>query len=200
MPLAGTLADAAVLCHSADQVLYVVRYDFASRNQVVDAMHSVTGRGAELAGFVINGRPPPEGRKAANGYGYGRYGYGKYGYGSKYWLQQKAADREGAPRLGSLGQRLGDEDGAEEFIFSDFLRDAVTGVCSPEAMALAKTWTGLRRTRCWSWPGRTILSRFGPANSMRGRPHHLPGWRRRRRGLGTVEALVRQTMATQSLF
>ena len=56
-PPAGILADAAVLCHSADQVLYVVRYDFASRNQVVDAMHSVTGRGAELAGFVINGRP-----------------------------------------------------------------------------------------------------------------------------------------------
>ena len=92
-PPAGILADAAVLCHSADQVLYVVRYDFASRNQVVDAMHSVTGRGAELAGFVINGRPT-RGR-SSYGYGYGRYGYGKYGYGSKYGYS-KSGSREGA--------------------------------------------------------------------------------------------------------
>ena len=92
-PPAGILADAAVLCHSADQVLYVVRYGFACRNQVVDAMHSVTGRGAELAGFVINGRPT-RGR-SSYGYGYGRYGYGKYGYGSKYGYS-KSGSREGA--------------------------------------------------------------------------------------------------------
>ena len=41
---------------------------------------SVTGKGAELSGFVINGRPS----KKHDGYGYHRYGYGKYGYGSKY--------------------------------------------------------------------------------------------------------------------
>lgn len=86
-PPAGLLADAAVLCHSADQVLYVVRYDGASRNQVADAMHSVSGRGAELAGYVINGRPTRSHRGYGYGYGrygYGKYGYGKYGYGTKY--------------------------------------------------------------------------------------------------------------------
>ncbi len=79
-PPAGILADAAVLCRSADQVLFVVRYDGAPRSQVMDAMYSVTGKGAELSGFVINGRPS----KKHDGYGYHRYGYGKYGYGSKY--------------------------------------------------------------------------------------------------------------------
>ncbi len=81
-PPAGLLADAAVLCRSADQVLYVVRYDSFARNQVADAMHSVSGRGAELTGYVINGRPTRRGR--GYGYGYDRYGYGKYGYGTKY--------------------------------------------------------------------------------------------------------------------
>ena len=42
-PPAGILADAAVLCRSADQVLFVVRYDGAPRSQVMDAMYSVTG-------------------------------------------------------------------------------------------------------------------------------------------------------------
>ena len=79
-PPAGILADAAVLCRSADQVLFVVRYEGAPRSQVMDAMYSVTGKGAELSGFVINGRPS----KKHDGYGYHRYGYGKYGYGSKY--------------------------------------------------------------------------------------------------------------------
>lgn len=50
-PPAGLLADAAVLCRSADQVLYVVRYDSFARNQVADAMHSVSGRGAGAYGL-----------------------------------------------------------------------------------------------------------------------------------------------------
>jgi len=60
----------------------VVRYDSFARNQVADAMHSVSGRGAELTGYVINGRPTRRGR--GYGYGYDRYGYGKYGKYQRY--------------------------------------------------------------------------------------------------------------------
>lgn len=110
-PPAGLLADAAVLCRSADQVLYVVRYDSFARNQVADAMHSVSGRGAELTGYVINGRPTRRGR--GYGYGYDRYGYGKYGYGTKYGYgkngSRKQDNAHGAPG-GPWGE---DEHGAE---------------------------------------------------------------------------------------
>ena len=96
-PPAGLLADAAVLCRSADQVLYVVRYDSFARNQVADAMHSVSGRGAELTGYVINGRPTRRGR--GYGYGYDRYGYGKkYGYGKNGSRKQDDAHRSSGDR------------------------------------------------------------------------------------------------------
>ncbi len=61
-PPAGLLADAAVLCRSADQVLYVVRYDSFARNQVADAMHSVSGRGRSLRAMSSTDDPPEESR------------------------------------------------------------------------------------------------------------------------------------------
>lgn len=78
-PPAGILADAAVLCRSADQVLYVVQYDGVSQGQIADSMYSLSAKGAELAGYVINGRPIR--RHSYGKYGYGQYGYGRYGYG-----------------------------------------------------------------------------------------------------------------------
>lgn len=78
-PPAGILADASVLCRSADQVLYVVRYDGIPQSQIAEGLHSLSGRG-KLAGYVINGVPHSKG--SGYGYGYG-YGYGKYGYGGK---------------------------------------------------------------------------------------------------------------------
>ena len=78
-PPAGILADAAVLCRSADQVLYVVQYDGVSQGQIADSMYSLSAKGAELAGYVINGRPIR--RHGYGKYGYGQYGYGRYGYG-----------------------------------------------------------------------------------------------------------------------
>lgn len=85
-PPAGALADAAVLCRSADQVLYVVRYDWVPQTQAAEGLYGLSGRGGSLAGFVINGVPGGRGKGYGYGsYGYGRYGYGRYGYGSKHY-------------------------------------------------------------------------------------------------------------------
>lgn len=88
-PPAGMLADAAVLCRSADQVLYVVQYDGVSVGQIVDSMYSLSAKGAELAGYVINGRPARQRGYGKYGYGYGRYGYGRYGYGKSNASEEK---------------------------------------------------------------------------------------------------------------
>ena len=78
-PPTGILADAAVLAKYCDQVVYVVRYDAISRNQVINGMQTLALRDVPMAGFVINGKP----RAKSSRYGYGKYGYGysKYGYG-----------------------------------------------------------------------------------------------------------------------
>lgn len=96
-PPSGGLADASVLSQWVDAVLYVVRYDGASRGQIASALENLSDRGAPLCGFVLNGIPA---RKT--GYGYGKYGYGKYGYGyGKYGYGQygrrsgeRGSDRE----------------------------------------------------------------------------------------------------------
>ncbi|MFR8335190.1 MAG: hypothetical protein ACLU9S_24760 [Oscillospiraceae bacterium] len=186
-----------MLCHSADQVLYVVRHDFASRNQVVDAMHSVTGRGQSWPALVINGRLTRA--AAAMRYRLWPVWLWQIWLWEQIRLQQKRQPGGGAPRLGSLGQRLGDEDGAENLYFLTFLRDAVTGVCGPEAMALAKDMDRSAQDQVLELASsRTISSPFSPAAVQV--CTSLEGWRRQRRWACTVEALVRQTMATQSLL
>lgn len=75
------MADASTLCRYADQVVYVVRQDYAAQNQVADGIQTLAAAGAKLAGFVFNRADT----SASGHYGYSyRYGYGKhYGYSDR---------------------------------------------------------------------------------------------------------------------
>lgn len=77
-PPCGILSDAKFICRCADAIVYVVRHDYASRNQIVDSMQELADQKAKLTGCVLNDTPAVSHSKR---YGYGQYGYGKYGYG-----------------------------------------------------------------------------------------------------------------------
>lgn len=77
-PPCGIISDAKFICRCADAIVYVVRHDYASRNQIVDSMQELAAQKAKLTGCVLNDTPAVSHSKR---YGYGQYGYGKYGYG-----------------------------------------------------------------------------------------------------------------------
>ncbi len=77
-PPCGIISDAKFICRCADAIVYVVRHDYASRNQIVDSMQELADQKANLTGCVLNDTPAVSHSKR---YGYGQYGYGKYGYG-----------------------------------------------------------------------------------------------------------------------
>lgn len=77
-PPCGIISDAKFICRCADAIVYVVRHDYASRNQIVDSMQELADQKARLTGCVLNDTPAVSHSKR---YGYGQYGYGKYGYG-----------------------------------------------------------------------------------------------------------------------
>ena len=87
------VSDAMVLCRCADCVLYVVRQDHVQRNQVINSIASMHGKGITIAGCIFNGVPRFQ-RQYGYGYRYG-YGYGydygskKYHYGDKYSYTSK---------------------------------------------------------------------------------------------------------------
>lgn len=74
------MADAGTMSRFADRVVFVIRQDYASRNQVVDGIQIINSAGGKLGGFVMN-RSTAE-RAGRYGYGYS-YG-GNYRYGKKY--------------------------------------------------------------------------------------------------------------------
>lgn len=77
-PPCGIISDAKFICRCADAIVYVVRHNYASRNQIVDSMQELADQKAKLTGCVLNDTPAVSHSKR---YGYGQYGYGKYGYG-----------------------------------------------------------------------------------------------------------------------
>lgn len=87
-PPNDVVSDAMALCRCASCILYVVRQDHVQRNQVINSIASMHGKGITISGCIFNGVP-----KYQRQYGYGyRYGYGygydygnkKYHYGDKY--------------------------------------------------------------------------------------------------------------------
>lgn len=73
-PPSAMLADAMLLASYADATLYVIMYDYARRQYVIDGITELTEAGVYITGCVINA-----GADSSSGYG---YGYG-YGYGKK---------------------------------------------------------------------------------------------------------------------
>ena len=96
-PPCDNLSDVTVLREYADQMLYVVRQEYAPLEQIVDAVQDLSAEESHLLGFVLNFA-----EKTASGYGkygYGAYSYGKYGngyygkyghYGNKYHYTEQA--------------------------------------------------------------------------------------------------------------
>ena len=89
-PPCSMMADAAAFAQHADKVVYVIREDYASPNQIYDGVQSIGSTGADICGYVYNRASSV--RTSRYGYGYGRYGYGKrygYGYGNKRSAEQE---------------------------------------------------------------------------------------------------------------
>ncbi len=79
-PPCGVVSDTALLGRYADCVLYVIKQDYATQNQVLDAITGLYERDLPLTGCILN--DVPRSLMGHYGYSYG-YGYG-YGKGSKY--------------------------------------------------------------------------------------------------------------------
>lgn len=100
-PPCDDFSDVAVLQSYAQRILYVVRQNHTSKEQIVDAVEHLTDTESKLLGFVLN-----YAEKTASGYGkygygaysYGKYGngyYGKYGHYSKYRKYYHAEESNG---------------------------------------------------------------------------------------------------------
>lgn len=77
-PPSCMMADATVLCRHADKVVYVVREDWVSKNQIREGVQALSNSGARITGFVLNSVTQTANAQYGYGYGYGsKYGYGK---------------------------------------------------------------------------------------------------------------------------
>ena len=75
-PPTHLFTDAVIFERYADDVLYVVRHDYAESNDIKDGMSPFI-RSGKLLGYIINRNP--------GGFStYGKYGYSKYGHYGKY--------------------------------------------------------------------------------------------------------------------
>lgn len=82
-PPCAMMADAADIGEYADAALLTVRFDFAARQQIQEAVQTLSDNEKPILGTVFNMANPRKGKGAFGGY-YGNYGtYGTYGaYGS----------------------------------------------------------------------------------------------------------------------
>jgi tyrosine-protein kinase Etk/Wzc len=93
--------DARALAKASDMIVFVVRQEMCSTNEVMEALNLLDKGGSKVDGLVFNGFIPSQIRYGYNyGYGYGtykllgrysKYGYGKYGYG-KYGKDYRYGD------------------------------------------------------------------------------------------------------------
>lgn len=78
-PPVGVITDAAALSSLCDGVLYVIRHDFATKNQTHNAIGKLKAVNAKILGTIMTQYTAP--KKSGKRYGY-RYSEYKYGYGS----------------------------------------------------------------------------------------------------------------------
>ena len=88
--------DARALAKASDMILFAVRQEMCSTNEVMEALNLLDKGGSKVDGMVFNGFIPSQIRYGYNyGYGYGTYKlirrYGKYGYG-KYGKAYRYGD------------------------------------------------------------------------------------------------------------
>lgn len=85
-PPVGVITDAAAFSPLCDGVVYVIRHNFASKNQVNEAINNLKAVNAKLLGAVMSQFTIP--KNPGKRYGRYRYSY-KYGYGYGYGYASK---------------------------------------------------------------------------------------------------------------
>ncbi len=90
-PPVGIITDAAAFSPLCDGVLYVIRHNFASKNQVNEAIKSLKTVNAKFLGTVMSQYTIP--KNPGKRYGYHRYSY-RYGYGYGYGYGYAPKDTE----------------------------------------------------------------------------------------------------------
>lgn len=84
-PPCTLISDSSSISEQCDGILYVIRQDYAKRNQISDGVQSTTNYGTPIIGCIFNG---VESSYSANYNYYGKYGrysgYGKYGNYGRY--------------------------------------------------------------------------------------------------------------------
>lgn len=82
-PPASGFEDAILINDYCDALMYVVKYDYAFKNKIIDTLTVLKEAKSNIIGYVFNGAASTPTEHGKYGY-YGKYGYGKYGYGSYY--------------------------------------------------------------------------------------------------------------------
>ena len=88
-PPASDFEDALIIKDYSDAVLYVVKQDYAPKNQIIETISVLEAEQANIIGYVFNGVTSVLGTYGYGKYSYygryGRYGrYSRYGYYGKY--------------------------------------------------------------------------------------------------------------------
>ncbi len=99
----AVITDAAVLAKQADEAVFVVRQDYASKDRILDGVSTLSESGVPILGCVFNAM-----QSGGSGYGgyYGRYSYSRYAYGSygshygKYNEADSSADTDEQSTVG----------------------------------------------------------------------------------------------------
>ncbi|MCR4673163.1 MAG: polysaccharide biosynthesis tyrosine autokinase [Lachnospiraceae bacterium] len=106
-PPSAILSDAAIMARYVEGVIYVIRQDYATKDQILEGQEMFLDSPTPVIGCVLNDSVVGiTGYGYGYGYGYGRYGYGYgYGYGKKYGSKGKG--------YGSYGGHAYGEEAAE---------------------------------------------------------------------------------------
>lgn len=87
-PPCAMMADAADIGEYADAAMLAVRFDFALRQQIQEAVQSLSDNEKPIIGTVFNMANPKRGKGAFGGY-YSGYRYGRYGAYGSYGLERQ---------------------------------------------------------------------------------------------------------------
>ena len=80
-PPCSMMQDALSFARHSDCTLFVVRQDYAARENILNSLELLSEAGSAIIGYTINLADRSTGSYGSGKYGYGKYGYGKYGYG-----------------------------------------------------------------------------------------------------------------------
>ncbi len=97
-PPTSGFEDVFLINDYSDAALYVVKYDYAYKSKVVEALSVLKEANAHIIGYVFNGIAATSDHYSKHGYDkygkYGRYGYGKYSYSRNTYGYEEEEQRD----------------------------------------------------------------------------------------------------------